>query len=94
MIGMTITPSHIDYSKILSDKTEHDLVMGDCIIILAQMKENTIRDTGDLVNSEMWAMSDDEKIKEFEEKTEDAKLQLAYSNGYRQCALDMTRAGV
>jgi hypothetical protein len=34
------------------------------------------------------------KIKEFEEKTDDARLQLAYSNGYRQCALDMTRAGV
>jgi len=60
MIGVTITPSHIDYSKILSDKTEHDLVMGDCIIILAAAKENTIRDTGELVNSEMWAMSDGE----------------------------------
>ena len=36
----------------------------------------------------------DEKIKEFEDKTDDARLQLAYSNGYKQCALDMTRAGV
>lgn len=40
------------------------------------------------------ALLADEKIAEFEQKTEDARLELAYSNGYKQCALDMTRAGV
>ncbi len=60
MIGITITPSHIDYSRIIDDATAKELVMGDCIIILAQAKENTPVDKGELKNSEMWAMSDEE----------------------------------
>ena len=36
----------------------------------------------------------DSNIEEWEAKEEEARQTLAYSKGYKQCALDMTRAGV
>lgn len=35
----------------------------------------------------------DDKIAEWEEKQDEARMNVAYSNGYKQCALDMTRIG-
>jgi hypothetical protein len=51
MIGVTITPSHIDYSKILTESTVEKLVLGSCIVIEGQAKELVHRVTGALCNS-------------------------------------------
>jgi hypothetical protein len=56
MIGVTITPSHIDYSKIIDADTVEKLIMGDCVIITGFAKELCPVDTGELKNSIMWAM--------------------------------------
>ncbi|MFA5165413.1 MAG: hypothetical protein WC481_07615 [Candidatus Omnitrophota bacterium] len=55
MIGITITPSHIDYSKILTDKTVDNIIMGECIILTGFAKELSPVDYGQLKNSIMWA---------------------------------------
>jgi hypothetical protein len=60
MIGVTITPSHIDYSKIIDEKTVEKLIMGDCIIISGFAKELAPVDTGQLKNSIMWNTSKEE----------------------------------
>ena len=36
----------------------------------------------------------DERVEEWKAKEDEARLTLAYSNGYKQCAQDMTRTGV
>jgi hypothetical protein len=60
MIGVTITPSHIDYSKIIDEKTVENLIKGDCIIITGFAKELTPVDKGQLKNSIMWKTSKEE----------------------------------
>jgi hypothetical protein len=51
MIGVTITPSHIDYSKLIDDNVAEKLVLGSCIVIEGQAKELVHRVTGALCNS-------------------------------------------
>jgi hypothetical protein len=55
MIGVTITPSHIDYSKILDDKAIENIIMGECIVLAGFAKELVPVDLGQLKNSIMWA---------------------------------------
>lgn len=59
MIGFTITPSHIDYAKIVSPETVEKLVKGECVILTGFAKELVPVDTGQLKSSIMWATSDD-----------------------------------
>ena len=54
MIGITITPSHIDYSKIIYEKSIENLVSGDCVILSGFAKELVPVDQGQLKNSIMW----------------------------------------
>jgi hypothetical protein len=60
MIGVTITPSHIDYSKIIDDKVIDDLIMGECVILTSYAKEFVPIDTGQLRASVMWATKNDQ----------------------------------
>lgn len=55
MTGVTFTPSHIDYSKILDDDAIEKLIVGECIILTGFAKEITPIDTGELKSSIMWA---------------------------------------
>jgi hypothetical protein len=57
MIGVTITPSHIDYSKIIDEKTVESLILGEVIILTGFAKELVPVDQGQLKNSIMWKMS-------------------------------------
>jgi hypothetical protein len=57
MIGVTITPSHIDYSKIIDEKTVEKLIKGECVILTGFAKELAPVDYGQLKNSIMWATS-------------------------------------
>jgi len=59
MIGVTIDPSHIDYSKIITPKTVGKLVKGECVILTGFAKELVPVDKGQLKNSIMWATNDD-----------------------------------
>ena len=54
MIGVTITPSQIDYSKIITPETVEKLIVGDCLILTAQAKELVHVRSGQLKNSIMW----------------------------------------
>jgi len=54
MIGVTITPFHIDYSKIIDEKTVEKLVTGECVILTGFAKELVPVDKGQLKNSIMW----------------------------------------
>lgn len=60
MTGFTMTPSHIDYSKIIDDETVEDLIKGDCIIITGFAKELAPVALGQLKNSIMWKTSKEE----------------------------------
>jgi len=55
MIGVTITPSHIDYSKILTPEVVENILMGECIVLTSFAKELVPVDKGQLKNSIMWA---------------------------------------
>lgn len=54
MIGVTITPSHIDYSKIIDAGTVAELITGECVILTGFAKELVPVDKGQLKNSIMW----------------------------------------
>jgi hypothetical protein len=54
MIGVTITPSQIDYSKIIDEKTVEKLIKGECVILTGFAKELVQVDTGQLKSSIMW----------------------------------------
>jgi hypothetical protein len=57
MIGVTITPSHIDYSKIITPAVVENILIGECIILAGYSKELVPVDKGQLKNSIMWAIS-------------------------------------
>jgi len=57
MIGITITPSHIDYSKIIDEKTVENIIMGECIILRSFAVELAPIKDGELKNSIMWKTS-------------------------------------
>jgi phage gpG-like protein len=57
MIGVTITPSHIDYSKILDDKAIENIIMGECIVLRSFAVELAPIKDGQLKNSIMWKTS-------------------------------------
>ena len=57
MIGVTITPAHIDYSKIITPELVENLLTGECIVLTSFAKELVPVDKGQLKNSIMWAMS-------------------------------------
>lgn len=59
MIGVTITPSHIDYSAIITPEVIEELVVGECVILAGFAKELVPVDKGQLKNSIMWATSKD-----------------------------------
>lgn len=54
MIGFTMTPSHIDYSKIIDEETIEQIIEGECIILSGFAKELVPVDQGQLKNSIMW----------------------------------------
>lgn len=60
MIGITITPSHIDYSAIITPEVVEELIVGDCVILSGFAKELVPVDTGQLKNSIMWATESEE----------------------------------
>lgn len=60
MIGLTITPSQIDYSKIITPETVEKLIVGECVILTSFAKELVPVDTGQLKSSVMWATQDDD----------------------------------
>jgi hypothetical protein len=47
----------------------------------------------DEVSKKLLSMAE-KKVEEFEQETDDARMKLAASQGYRQCALDIGRMGV
>lgn len=55
MIGVTITPSHIDYSAILTPEVVEKIIVGECVILTGFAKELVPVDTGQLKSSIMWA---------------------------------------
>jgi len=59
MIGITITPSHIDYSKIIDEKTVDKIIKGECVILSGFAKELVPVDTGQLKSSIMWATANE-----------------------------------
>jgi len=60
MIGLTITPSHIDYSKIITPETVEKLVVGECVILRSFAVELAPIKDGQLKNSITWATSKEE----------------------------------
>jgi len=54
MTGFTITPSHIDYSKIIDEETVEKLIKGECIILRSFAVELAPIKDGQLKNSIMW----------------------------------------
>jgi hypothetical protein len=60
VIGVTITPSQIDYSKIITSEVVEKLIVGECVILTGFAKELVPVDTGQLKNSIMWATDKDE----------------------------------
>jgi len=59
MTGFTITPSHIDYSKIITPETVDKIVKGECVILTGFAKELVPIDSGQLKSSIMWATESD-----------------------------------
>jgi hypothetical protein len=59
MIGVTITPSQIDYSKIITPETVEKLIVGECVILTGFAKELAPIATGQLKSSIMWATNKD-----------------------------------
>lgn len=51
-------------------------------------ERDTLSETGDRLGRYA-----DEKLAEWREKEDEARLAVAFSNGYKQCALDITRIG-
>jgi hypothetical protein len=60
MIGVTITPSHIDYTKILDNETVENIIQGEIVILSGFAKELVPVDQGQLKNSIMWKSSKEE----------------------------------
>ena len=60
MIGVTITPSQIDYSKIITPETVEKMIVGECVILTGFAKELVPVDKGELKNSLMWTTNDNE----------------------------------
>ncbi|MBE3143211.1 MAG: hypothetical protein IMZ61_04705 [Planctomycetes bacterium] len=60
MIGFSISPSQIDYSKILESKQVENLIVGECVIITGFAKELAPVKEGQFKNSIMWRMGDKE----------------------------------
>jgi len=57
MIGVTITPSHIDYSKIITPETVEKLIVEECVILRSFAVELAPIKDGQLKNSIMWKTS-------------------------------------
>jgi hypothetical protein len=57
MIGITITPNQIDYSKIITPETVEKLIVGECVILRGMAVELAPIKDGQLKNSITWATS-------------------------------------
>ena len=57
MIGITITPNQIDYSKIITPETVAKLIVGECVILQGMAVELAPIKDGQLKNSITWATS-------------------------------------
>lgn len=58
--GVTFTPSHIDYSKIIDDDAVEEIIKGECIILSGFAKELVPVKEGQLKNSIMWTTESDD----------------------------------